>query len=107
MSRYERIKIEFAFDKAKVDEHDKTLRSLFEGKYTSHEVIEGDTLNLTYMFDIDYIGKIADKLKCVQTLVRDKGLITNLDVKELFHSECLVEEVLKELRTLVSLLEKK
>lgn len=104
MDRRERIKINFEFNKQKVDEHDVTLRSLFEGRYTREEVIEGDTLKLAYTFDILYLEGMAEKLRDVQTLVRDKELITNVDIKELFYGECLIENVLKELRTLESLL---
>ena len=77
------------FDKNKFDE----FKNLIE-RFTDIKPIEkGDTLEVTYNVNVDYIG-VVGRLQAVLEIARKYGKdVIDISTEELNYGECLIQEV--------------
>lgn len=110
-TRTERIAILIELDKSKADTYreqiNQILRSPGGSGTTAPDMSEGDTLKVKYSFTAEYFGEITDNLKTLQSLMSDPDIVVSATVSELVHNECLIEEVLRDIRRVKSIVEER
>jgi len=87
--RHEKCVFKMTFDKNKFDE----FKNLIE-RFTDIKPIEkGDTLEVTYNVNVDYIG-VVGRLQAILEIARKYGKdVIDISTEELNYGECLIQEV--------------
>jgi uncharacterized membrane-anchored protein YhcB (DUF1043 family) len=96
--RWETLKMTLKLDKTQAEKYTNEVKEFFA---ETPDMLEGDELIIDYRVNITYFGEVARKLKTIQTLLKDKGVVLEADTEELLHGECLIQEVLNGIRDVV------
>lgn len=88
--RTEKIVIKMTLDKARAEKHKDALGVL---PIVAPKMNEGDELKASYTFNCNYLGNVAGCLRAVLDIVRDKGVVSQVEINELKHGESLILEI--------------
>lgn len=72
MFRREHVTIVLALDSKQVDAHMPDIETVLDGPL-KYNVLVNDIFNLRYDFQIEYFGRIAEKLKALTNVIKDGG----------------------------------
>lgn len=99
-TRTESVRITMKLAKEVADKHEQVVKLLAPN--FAKQLIDGDTLNVTYSFCIDYFGDVVQRLTAVQKLCSDLAVVTQASCEELEEGRLLVYEVLRRLDMLIT-----
>ena len=89
-NRLEKCIFEMTFDKKKFKKLKKEIGKICDIKLN---VLEGDTVNLTYNLRLEYYN-CALQLKAILKIAQKYGReVINISTEELTYGECLIQEV--------------
>jgi hypothetical protein len=98
--RTEVVKILMVLEKAAYDRHTSSIFTLMP-EYKDRMVVDnGDLINITYTFTIDY-HHVVKGLHAVADICDDPDVIVSVDCKELEEERLLVYETLKKLDAVI------
>lgn len=90
MARVETAIIKLTLERDKLSKKDiLELERLFVVPHTK----KGDTLHITYEFEIEYLGGIVARFEAIINLFA-KASIVKVNTEELRHGKCLAQELL-------------
>jgi len=103
MSKTESVEIKFKLDKRAWDKHREAINLILRncGKPDLAKVDNGDNVNFTYTFYIDYLGDINRTLEAVGQLCDDPKIVQSCECDILMEGKILLHEILKKLERMI------
>lgn len=102
MSRNERLAVTMILDKEMTMKYLDLLKV-----FTDWDVRGKDTVEIKWSFDIDYWGKVVERMEAVLVLINDGVIVRDIDLQELEHGYCLAGDFFVKYNTLRNLLKEK
>lgn len=101
IDRVEQVNIKLVLDKLRsVERHKLALTILLP--YTPLKMSEGDSLEVTWQFVIQYLYDTALKLEAIKSICDDPEVVISADCEALKNGEILIYEVLAKLQAVMN-----
>ena len=96
--RNEKVLIEIELNKDKTVEYKKELE-MFDCYVPVPEL---GSLKLTYKFSVDYFDDCVNKMQALAKIIRDRSIVSKVNLTELIHNKCIIYELLGAIKQIES-----